>query len=276
MKVKNASAETKSKRLLDQKVKALEEKGKKATKNAENLEAELKSVKVLLSEKEKELDKLQVSLDHALCEKQEFQYRYEATEESFQTYQSHTTTNQDILQKELGNIKEELEKAQNEHKQQVLQLQTVLDKTKESLNSSNIAYEKQLQETTKALHKEHNTFLAEQQVSFFLFQHCKLLVRKYMHNFVRCNMSSRFFYSLLVLVICPTNVTGQCNFQKEVATLRATVESITSELEQAKKDASDAVKDKLQIKLESDNKVKVRLVHTHTWFTRIVVSILGL
>lgn len=31
-----------------------------------------------------------------------------------------------------------------------------------------------------------------------------------------------------------------------------------SELEQAKQEASSAIKDKLQIKLESDNKVKVR------------------
>lgn len=42
-----------------------------------------------------------------------------------------------------------------------------------------------------------------------------------------------------------------------------------SELEHAKQEASAAIKDKLQIKLESDNKVKVRQTvrhpYTHTY-----------
>lgn len=53
-------------------------------------------------------------------------------------------------------------------------------------------------------------------------------------------------------------MTDQYNFQKEITTLKAKVEAMMSELEQAKQEASTAIKDKLQIKLESDNKVKVR------------------
>lgn len=164
-KVKNASSETKSKRLLDQKINGLEEKLKKSSKNVENLEAELKEAKKMLSEKVKEAENLQVSLDKAFCEKQEFQYRYEAKDETFKNYQSFTTTSIETLHKELDDNKEELKKTKNEYEEQMLQLQKELDEAKESLNSSNITHEKLLQETTNAFHEKHNSSLAECQVS---------------------------------------------------------------------------------------------------------------
>lgn len=72
----------------------------------------------------------------------------------------------------------------------------------------------------------------------------------------------------------PSYITDQYNFQ-EITTLKAKVEAMMSELEQAKQEASTAIKDKLQIKLESDNKVKVRqtvyttLTHTHLLLTEL-------
>lgn len=167
VKVKNASAETKSKKLLDQKINSLEEKLKKSNKSVENLEAELKTTKNLLSEKVAETENLQISLDKSLCEKQEFQYKYEAKDQSFQTFQSFTNTTLENLQKELGNAEEKIEKTKIEHEKHVLELQKELDETKESLNSSNIAYEKQLQETSKVFHEEHDISLSECQVSNF-------------------------------------------------------------------------------------------------------------
>ena len=45
--------------------------------------------------------------------------------------------------------------------------------------------------------------------------------------------------------------------------MKAKLETMRSELEQAKQEASTAIKEKLQIKLESDNKIKVScVIHT--------------
>lgn len=167
VKVKSASAETKSKRLLDQKINGLEEKLKKSIKNVENLEAELKTTKNLLSEKGKETEALQVSLNKAVCEKQEIQHRYEAKDKSLQSYQSLTSSTLEALQKELDNVQEELEETKINHEQKVLQLQNQLGEARDTLNSSNIAHEKQLQEITKAFQEEHETSLAQCQVSIF-------------------------------------------------------------------------------------------------------------
>lgn len=167
VKVRSASAETKSKRLLDQKINGLEEKLKKSIKNVEDLQAELKTTKNLLNEKGKEAEALQVSLDKALCEKQEIGHQYEAKDELLQSYQSSTSTTIQALQKELDNTQEELEKTKINHEQQVLQLQKELGEVRNTLNSSNIAHEKQLQETTKAFEEEHNTSLADCEVSIF-------------------------------------------------------------------------------------------------------------
>lgn len=167
VKVKNASGETKSKRLLEQKINSLEEKLKKSTKSVENLEAKLKAMKTSLNEKEKEVENLEVSLDKALCEKQEIECRYEAKDQALKSYQSSTATTLKTLQKELESTQEEFQKTKVDHEQHVLQLQEELDKARESLNSSISAHERHLQETTKALHEEHDTTLAECQVSIF-------------------------------------------------------------------------------------------------------------
>lgn len=166
-KVRSASAETKSKRLLDQKINGLEEKFKKSIKNVENLEAELKATKNLLSEKGKETEALQVSLNKALCEKQEIEHQYEAKDKLLQSYQSSTSTTLEALQKELDNTHKELEQTKISHEQEVLQLQKELGEARETLNSFSIAHEKQLQETTKAFQEEHDTSLAQCHVSIF-------------------------------------------------------------------------------------------------------------
>lgn len=184
MKIKNVSSETKSRRILEQKIHGLEETVKKATKKAENQETELKKIKNVVAEKEKELEELKVSLDHSLCEKQEIQYRYEAKDQSFQNYQNYTTSNLETLKAELEltkemlekakveheqqvlKTKEVLEKAKAEHEQQMLKLQEELEKTKETLKSSKTAHENELQRVEKSLLEQstHNVSVTQYKV----------------------------------------------------------------------------------------------------------------
>lgn len=208
VKIKNVSSETKSRRILEQKIHGLEETVKKATKKAENQETELKKIKNVVAEKEKELEELKVSLDHSLCEKQEIQYRYEAKDQSFQNYQNYTTSNLETLKAELELTKEMLEKAKAEHEQQVLKLQEELEKTKETLKSSKAAHENELQKVEKSLldQSTHNVSVTQ--------------------------------------------------YKEEVTSLGKKIETLTKELEQAKEESNTAIKEKLHIKLESDNKVK--------------------
>ncbi|XP_063868240.1 kinectin-like [Scylla paramamosain] len=206
VKIKNVSSETKSRRILEQKIHGLEEKLKKATKNGENQETELKKIKNVVTEKEKELEELKVSLDQSLCEKQEIQYRYEAKDHSFQSYQNYTTSNLETLKTELDLTKEILEKTKGEHEQQVLNLQEELEKAKETLNSSEAAHKIELQGVEKSLLEQNNISVTQ--------------------------------------------------FREEISSLTAKIEIMTRELEQVKEEASSAIKEKLHIKLESDNKVK--------------------
>lgn len=167
MKIKNVSSETKSRRILEQKISGLEEKLKKTTKNAENQETELKKMKNLVTEKETELEELKVSLDQCLHEKQEVHHRYEAKDQSFQTYQNHTNSNLEALQAELDLTKETLEKIKGEHEQQVHKLQEELEKAKETLNSSKTAHKNELKGIEKSLLEQSNISEAQLRVRNF-------------------------------------------------------------------------------------------------------------
>ena len=164
MKIKNVSSETKSKRILEQKINAVEEKLKKAMKKNENLENELAKNKNIVIEKEKMSEELKLSLDRALCEKQEIQSQYESKNQSLKNYESLTNSNFETLQTEPYHTKEIFEKTK-ELEQQVLQLQEDLDKSKENLNSSKMIYEIQLQEAVKDFREQNDSSMTQCVVS---------------------------------------------------------------------------------------------------------------